>query len=57
MDEELIGRLIGIVNTIVNDDSMPYRDKKAQILAACDEDDSVALAEFASWFETTESED
>lgn len=54
--DKLIERLLDAISDIVDDESMPYRDKVRKIKAEATESDrwDVSLEEFLSWFDEAE---
>jgi hypothetical protein len=50
MDKKSIVKMLELVKALVDADG-PWVDKKAAVLAECDDDDKTALQEFVGWFD------
>ena len=50
MTDDKVGRLIGLIDNVVNEKGK-WQDKRKQVLELCAPVDIVSLEEFCSWFE------
>lgn len=49
--KKIIENLLSSIRDIVDNNDMPWAEKRKALIEACDTEDAAALGEFVSWFD------